>query len=526
MIQLFKQISKLNVAISVNGLVYYLRQIPLLKKIVPGYTYGNDELNNVVHVFSYLVLGARELFFHLLFLLCFIVFPGVNAGWTGDSNMMVFVFYITLFSAFFNDSLLKVSEEMYYGVVLLKVNVTDYVMMAFTKLLIKKSVINFIFLLLLSFIMGFEWYYCLIYPLFYVTLKIIVGYILVKLFEKTEVIYSEKNTLVVGAALLMVLVIAAVIFVKSMFGLYIPDRAFILFGCILVPIAYVCYTKLLKTNSFKAAFRGRLVWEKLILNVKESETEIQVAASKSLELGKEIQIQKDGYAYFNALFFQRHRKILFKSSLRFALIQLGLSVVAFGVVYFIPELKADVYNLIQWQMPGFLIGMYYLNRGGKVVQAMFVNCDRSMLNYRFYRARETVLLVFVERLKVLAYVNLIPSLILSLGICALFGLSRPSAEWYYYVLIFASINSISLFFSVHHLVLYYLLQPYDESLSMKGYWYHIIHGVTYFVCYQALRFQVELFKFTVMTTLFSLVYIGIALILVFRYAPKTFKIKK
>ena len=59
-------------------------------------------------------------------------------------------------------------------------------------------------------------------------------------------------------------------------------------------------------------------------------------------------------------------------------------------------------------LPYFVFVMYILNRGTTVTQAMFMNCDHSMLTYRIYRTPKVILGVFKERLKTLILINLVP----------------------------------------------------------------------------------------------------------------------
>lgn len=67
--------------------------------------------------------------------------------------------------------------------------------------------------------------------------------------------------------------------------------------------------------------------------------------------------------------------------------------------------------------------MYFLNTGKVVTNAMFMNCDHSMLSYRFYRQPNTLLSLFKERLKTLIILNLIPALTMSLVISILLAVS-------------------------------------------------------------------------------------------------------
>lgn len=526
MIQLFQQVFKLNIALSINEKMYYLRKIPLLKRLVPGNLYGSEAINAVLLVFNYILKVMSALFVQLLFLLVFFVVPGMNRDLTGAPNIMLLFFWVTLFSAFFNNPLFSVSEETYYAVVLMKVDPNKYAIMMFTKMCIQKSILSIVILLLCSFLWGFSWYYCFIYPLFYVSFKTIFAYLLVQLFEKQGVLYSDKMFWGVLSVILMLLIIGGSIFIKRTTGFAIPDVYFLGAGFVFVPVAYICYRQLIQTRAFKRMYKAKLVWEKLVLKADDDTKALQKSVEKSLSITTPTDSTKSGFAYFNSIFFNRHRKILFTSAIRVSMMFIVIFLILICGLWLMPEYRSFVYQNLQLRMTGIFVVMYYINRGNKVVQAMFVNCDRSMLNYRFYRHPSTLISLFVQRLKTLTYVNLVPSVVISLGICLLLAVSSQKLEWQYFILIFAAINSISIFFSAHYLVLYYLLQPYDETLQTKGYLYNFITVGTYLVCYQAFRIEVDLVLFTIVTILFCVGYVVIALIAVFRFAPKTFKIRK
>ena len=83
---------------------------------------------------------------------------------------------------------------------------------------------------------------------------------------------------------------------------------------------------------------------------------------------------------------------------------------------------------------------------------------------------------------------------------------------------------LSVFFSVHYLVIYYLLQPFNKDLEMKKASYSLVSGLTYFISYTITDLRVSSFLFSMYGLVFTIMYIIISLFLVYRFAPKTFKI--
>ena len=84
---------------------------------------------------------------------------------------------------------------------------------------------------------------------------------------------------------------------------------------------------------------------------------------------------------------------------------------------------------------------------------------------------------------------------------------------------------MSVFFSVHYMVLYYLLQPYNVQLESRNAAYGIANAVTYIVCYFFIQRKMPTLVFGTAMTVFCVVYIVVALLLVYRKAPKTFKLR-
>ena len=172
-----------------------------------------------------------------------------------------------------------------------------------------------------------------------------------------------------------------------------------------------------------------------------------------------------------------------------------------------------------------LLLMYFINRGNTVTRALFFNCDRSMLCYRFYRQPRVILGIFTARLKSLTAINLLPTTVIALGLPLLLLCSGGTDAPLDYAVLALSILAMSVFFSVHYLVLYYLLQPYTAGLENTSYAYRIITGLTYVVCYLISANVRGSTAFGVGVVLFAAVYVAAALLLAYHLAPRTFKLR-
>ncbi|MCR4793739.1 MAG: hypothetical protein K5898_00890 [Ruminococcus sp.] len=132
--------------------------------------------------------------------------------------------------------------------------------------------------------------------------------------------------------------------------------------------------------------------------------------------------------------------------------------------------------------------------------------------------------LFRIRLREIIKVNLLPAAVGGIGISALLFFSGGTDNPVTYGVIFVSMCALSVFFSVHYLTIYYLLQPYNAGTEIKNGTYRIITTVTYLVCYWMIYVEVPALLFGALTIVFCVLYIAVACLLVYKFAPKTFRI--
>ena len=85
---------------------------------------------------------------------------------------------------------------------------------------------------------------------------------------------------------------------------------------------------------------------------------------------------------------------------------------------------------------------------------------------------------------------------------------------------------MSIFFSIHYLVMYYLLQPYNINTEIKNSTYTVVQALTYFVAYYLIGEKIPTLYFGILMSAFCIIYSLISLFIAYKYAPKTFKIRQ
>jgi hypothetical protein len=159
----------------------------------------------------------------------------------------------------------------------------------------------------------------------------------------------------------------------------------------------------------------------------------------------------------------------------------------------------------------------------KSTKAMFYNCDISLLRYGFYRESSAVLSTFTLRVKSVIITNLVPAGALALALFILELLAGGNGRILLPVELL--ILTMSIFFSVHNMMLYYLLQPYTTDLHVKNPMFTFINFVTYILSYLCFHMKTAPENFLFYTVLGTVLDVILALILVYRLAPRTFKVK-
>lgn len=85
--------------------------------------------------------------------------------------------------------------------------------------------------------------------------------------------------------------------------------------------------------------------------------------------------------------------------------------------------------------------------------------------------------------------------------------------------------TLSVFFSVHYLTLYYLIQPFNNAGKIVKPLYNIVVVVTYVVAYELIGVEVPLIVFSLGVILACVLYSFVATLLVLKCSAKRFRIR-
>lgn len=508
----------------VNSILYWMKRLPLVGRLLPASLYRIRGLKMFANVLSVIreIIGAflgKLIYFLLMIYIAKILYEGIP---TEQVFLQSFI-CLTLIGGVMYSSMFHASQEAYYAVVLMNMDAREYTLGQFGYGLLKYLAGYLLFGLVLRHAVGLSVIGCLLIPAGVIGVKLFFASLELRRWERTE--DTEKMILPARFGIPAVLLLLAAAYVLPKINVLLPVA--VSYGILILYLlgGICCIGKLLDFQNYRTIYR------EVILGAsyrKEDMQKMLVGVSHdNIDDEGGIKSEKKGFEYLNELFILRHRKILWRSSKRMALFCGAAIVLLIGAAMLMPGLKEEVNRITIRAIPALsLFLMYVINRGSDFTHALFANCDHSLLTYSFYKKPDSILRLFRIRLREIVKINLLPAAVIACGLDVLLLVTGGVERWEYYLMILLSILGMSVFFSLHHLALYYLLQPYDDGTQVKSLGYKISLGVTFVACHEVTQLQIPLMHFGIVVIGFCVVYGVVAAVLVYVLAPKTFRIRK
>ncbi len=339
---------------------------------------------------------------------------------------------------------------------------------------------------------------------------------------KKKGISIKENTLGKPGWVLIILLLAAAYGLPAA-GFVLPLSVAVVFMLLTVLASVPSFLKILSFKSYREVYQDIL--NQFLNQIDAAKKVKRNMHDKNISADTKISSGKSGFEYLNELFIKRHQNILWKSTKKITLVCLCLILGALLAFYLLPEIKDKTNELLLTYLPYMVIVMYAINRGTGFTTALFMNCDHSLLTYSFYKQPKFILKLFQIRLREIMKVNLLPAMVIGIGLALLLYFSGGTDNALNYLVLIMSVPALSVFFSVHYLTIYYLLQPYNMGTEMKSATYQIVHTITYVVCLNIIRFKMMTIVFGLTTITFCVLYCIVASVLVYKFAPKTFRLR-
>ncbi|MGG7177743.1 hypothetical protein ACQPU1_09130 [Clostridium paraputrificum] len=169
--------------------------------------------------------------------------------------------------------------------------------------------------------------------------------------------------------------------------------------------------------------------------------------------------------------------------------------------------------------------MYMMSTTERICKAMFFNCDHSFLKHGYYREGNAILSNFETRLKRIVFINSIPAFGIALALEIIVFICGDFEDVVKLIPTLICIVSLAAFFSIYHLFMYYVLQPYTEELTVKSPLFSITNFFIYMIAYGSFQINTSSTIFTLIIIGVTVIFIPIALVIINKVAPRTFRLK-
>lgn len=533
MVETLKLSLCVEMTMNINCLLYFLKRLPFLKKWMRNVGYEHNSVAKGFVTLSIIYETLKMILKVGTLVLLGIVFPilFVKHQYQGvrleDVYYQLYLFfYIILPLALGN--ILSPSPRKFICVKVMKMKARSYVIADYLPQDILRLLIESVFFYFVAKGFGFR--------ISLVMLLLVAKHFYAIAYEGIHVAYYQARCKFIHKSLGLVLIYLFLVlgagYSLVLLNLILPftSLGIVLIALVGILAGIVLGLYLIRYPYFDIAFNKANRLADLTIDKKKvkAEAEFRQVKLKENDLSSNPIVQnfvekKSGYEYLNAIFFQRHRRIL----IRPILIQLGIITVVFvvGIIVLIVsnEVKQGLVEELLKRFPVVIFVSYCMSTGLKSTKAMFYNCDLSLLRYGFYRQGHTVLTTFSLRVRYVILSNLLPAFYIAIVLFVLEMLAGGSGRALLPVGLL--VITMSIFFSVHNMMLYYLLQPYTSDLNVKNPAFTVINIVTYILSYACLQMETAPQNFLFYTVVGTAIYVILAFILVYLLAPKTFTVK-
>lgn len=560
--------------IGYNGLVFALKKTPVIGKLIPDRLYGTAFLKVIYWVFHIIkevfklfigkIFGLGLIYLISLFLKTeYIEFDRVSGisekGLYACFALTFFMIY-ALCGIMINKPYFKCTPEKEYLVFMLRMNPKklDNTLFIYD---LAKLVTGYLIAGIIALICGGPAWLCFAIPVLAVFIKLFGTGLQAQRFRNRHAHHKpmKENQLAVVFRISIVFLSAPLIFAFIANGYYIPLPVILAVAGIfmLLGIWGFMVLKRFDPNLHRRALNDNIVRNEVSMYKEPDQTK----NFKKIKAKGTVKGDKKGFEYLNALFLRRHGSMLVVKPLVFTAVVLfimGLVISLFVYGYYqrfgsencLNMIGNNLLNLIlfrhyedalmpfelqsaesffrwlvQYHMLAMIFPISIADNSFKSTQAMYINCDNSLMTFSFFKQRDKIIRLYDIRLKQLIKIHLAPA-----AACGLFAdliLFYTGGQDYpfQYLLTVLICILMSMVSAVLWLSLYYLFQPFTTSVNVKSGIYNAVRIVISVFLTVLVFVPLNTWILAAVLLVFTVFFMFLMRNLVYKFAPKTWKAK-
>lgn len=461
-----------------NGFLYFLRQLPFFEKRISYSVFQHNKfkhiLSIVTFVFGILMKFAGRMVYAAVFLMIpYIILRQFVFGNTfqyEETVINVFFMMNCVCGSLVNTVILSSSDEDYMMLNVLRINPKEH----YVGELLFKLITDFGLFFVVLWIFDIGAVNSLVLVILMTAFRCIGEAWSLLIYSKIPFLYKRITKIDV----ILILVCVYFAYVNPyMRGKMVSVDAFvfnpILLGvicsigliCCIVLCTYRQYPRLAR----KRVQRADVEYAELVqarTRIREVEAKQTVTGAAALMTNRHE--KKKGFSYLNHIFFDRNRKLLMKSPHKRMVWVVLLS--AAGVLYALSsdeEVREGIWTFMLGMDTVWFLIMYFFSCSKQMCRVMFYNCDKDMMSYSYYTKKSSLMSNFLVRLRYFIFVDLRAAGIISLALCILTAVTGHWNEVTRILPVILNVVFFSLLFSIYHVGMYHIMQPYDGQMKVK-----------------------------------------------------------
>ena len=526
-------VSKFELLQEVNNMFYFLSHTPILKKfffedLVKEYESKDGLVLFEKTVFYLKALSAKIMYIGFFGVISLI--PNVDNLLVKDVPRFGYVFLLFTLMALFIRGIIDFDGEAYDSVMLMHANAEEYSMGRVHKYLFKELISFSIAFIPIHHYLGINYVVCILFLLAYLSLHLFKQAL--DFMHYTNNNYEGKFKPYMKVIWGIVTIIAiALLLLQTKFS--INNNYMMFVSLALLPFGIWGYYYLRNYKEYKKLYRYNIKTDDL----KALENIVMVGQGTYVDVSKAsdslddtaVKSKKSGYAYIFDVFMQRNRKTFRRGFLiRLGLVCLGC-IVMLVLPLFAKELDIHSHEYVEGlygSLQFFIIIIYFIANINKTFTInAFLQIDRNLISYHFFRRPSDIAKNFLLRIKHMSLLTMTPVAILSLTFLAvsLFYGNLPTSK---VVILFIFPLVLGMFYTVYNLAAYYLMQPFSYEGKVVNRYYPIVDYVIYALTYATFHIDLEFSPLVLSIITAILLVVSIVLfVLVIKRAPKNFRVR-
>ena len=551
----------------VNRIIYTIKRFKFIGDRISDEWYARSDLKRGLGIIAVIFAILKDLLFKGFYFALAILLPVFLCGditsgskfrmeeWS-DMFIWVFFFMNCAIGSFFASKIFGAEEKDYMLLHLLRVNPKKhYICKCLVSHLSQTFYYTLFMIISLSVFGNMPVWKVLRFMAVYLAFRFIGEAAKLKINLKFGMPFTDKNKTVAGIYYIYITVMVIIAYAaypviyfiryqKDMTSLDVPDLEKILsFPVVyfaIIVIGVLCTIYIFRCQKY-TLIAGKMASYSVIQaktaeveNASKSAYEVKEEEISDEEMKSHMFMDKTGYEYLNALFFERHKRLVRKhirnktiiAAVVFGAVTLALILInIFASKDFRVKNYDEIWNEVNQIMAILIFIMYMASSGENLTKAMFYNCDYSLLKYGYYRTKEAIIINFRIGLRYMIKAEIPMVVVISAGILADTLLLGKIEHWVTMVSIIICVALLSVFYSVVYLCMYYIFQPYTAEGAVTGVGYKVCSGIIYMASYMCLQIKTVPSYFAWVVLGITVVGLISSYIIAYVAAPKYFVLK-